>query len=182
MIKYFFIFFFIIFLTNTSANNKNEIIKKLKDTKNINFQFEQNINGKIEKGNCTIEYPKKIFCEYAKSNNKILVSNGKSLVIKTRSSYYRYPIEKTALNYILDKDFLINKIYNLNEKIIDKSYINYTINENESVIDIFFDIKTYNLIGWQTKDIYQNKSKTLLTSILLNQKINKQLFNLPLQN
>ena len=91
MIKYFFIFFFIIFLTNTSANNKNEIIKKLKDTKNINFQFEQNINGKIEKGNCTIEYPKKIYCKYSKSNNKILVSNGKSLVIKTSTGYYRYP-------------------------------------------------------------------------------------------
>ena len=29
----------------------------------------------------------KIYCEYAKSNNKILVSNGKSLVIKTRTSY-----------------------------------------------------------------------------------------------
>ena len=88
MIKYFFIFFFIIFLTNTSANNKNEIIKKLKDTKNINFQFEQNINGKIEKGNCTIEYPKKIYCTYSKSNNKILVSNGKSLVIKTSTGFF----------------------------------------------------------------------------------------------
>ena len=67
MIKYFFIFFFIIFLTNTSANNKNEIIKKLKDTKNINFQFEQNINGKIEKGNCTIEYPKKFIANTLKA-------------------------------------------------------------------------------------------------------------------
>ena len=181
MLKFFLIFFFIIFTCSSSAEIKDKIIQNLKNTSNLDFKFEQNINGKIENGNCTIEYPKKIYCSY-KKKNKILVSNGKSLVIKTTSSYYRYPLEKTPLNLILDKNFLINKIYNLNEKIIDKSYINYTISENESVIDIFFDIKTYNLIGWQTKDIYQNKSKTLLTSILLNQKINKQLFNLPLQN
>ena len=181
MLKFFVIFFISFFVLNANADNKEKIINNLKDTYNLSFQFEQNIEGKIENGNCTIEYPKKMYCSYNK-NNKVLVSNGKSLVIKTLSSYYRYSLKKTPLNLILDKNFLINKIYNLNEKIIDKSYINYTINENESVIDIFFDIKTYNLIGWQTKDIYQNKSKTLLTSILLNQKINKQLFNLPLQN
>ena len=181
MFKFYLIFFFLIFVLGANADNREKIINNLKNTSSLSFEFEQNINGKIENGNCTIEYPKKIYCSY-KKKNKILVSNGKSLVIKTTASYYRYPLERTPLNLILDKNFLINKIYNLNEKIIDKSYINYTINENESVIDIFFDIKTYNLIGWQTKDIYQNKSKTLLTSILLNQKINKQLFNLPLQN
>ena len=97
MLRYLIILFFIFFFTNTQANNKNEIIKKLKDTKNINFQFEQNINGKIEKGNCTIEYPKKIYCKYSKSNNKILVSNGKSLVIKTSTGYYRYPLKKNTI-------------------------------------------------------------------------------------
>ena len=51
-----------------------------------------------------------------KENNKILVSNGKSLVIKTKVSYYRYPLDKTPLNLILDKKFLINKIYNLEER------------------------------------------------------------------
>ena len=124
---------------------------------------------------------KKIHCSYEK-NNKVLVSNGKSLVIKTLSSYYRYPLEKTPLNLILDKNFLIDKIYKLNEKIIDQSYINYTISENDNEIDIFFDLKTFNLIGWQTKDIYQNTAVTLLHSILVNQEIKKQLFKLPAQN
>jgi len=180
MFKFYLIFFFLIFVLGANADNREKIINNLKNTSSLSFEFEQNINGKIENGNCTIEYPKKIYCSYKK--NKILVSNGKSLVIKTTSSYYRYPLEKTPLNLILDKNFLINKIYNLKEEIIDKSYINYTISENESVIDLFFDIKNFNLIGWQTKDIYQNKSKTLLSSILINQKIKKQLFNLPLQN
>jgi len=176
-----FIIFFSFFILNANADNKDKIINNLKNTYNLSFKFEQNINGEIENGNCTIKYPKKMHCSYEK-NNKVLVSNGKSLVIKTLSSYYRYPLEKTALNLILDKNFLINKIYNLDEKIIDQSYINYTINENDNEIDIFFDLKTFNLIGWQTKDVYQNTAITLLYSILLNQEIKKQLFKLPTQN
>ena len=80
MIKYLFIMIFFSSINSSSANNKENIINNLVETKNINFDFEQNINEKIEKGNCVIEYPKKIFCEYSGSNNKILVSNGKSLV------------------------------------------------------------------------------------------------------
>ena len=111
------IFFFLV--NYSHANNKENIINNLFNTKNINFDFEQNINEKIEKGNCVIEYPKKIFCEYSGSSNKVLVSNGNSLVIKTNVSYYLYPLEKTPLNLILDKDYLINKIYNLEERVIE---------------------------------------------------------------
>ena len=182
MFKYFLFLFFFIFITNSNANNKTQIIENLEKTKNFSFKFEQNINGKIENGSCIIEYPKKIFCEYLKNNNKVLVSNGRSLVIKTTSSFYRYPLQKTPLNLILDKKFLIKKISDLNEKIIDQVYINYTIIENNNEINIFFDNKTFDLIGWQTKDIYQNLSITLLSSIQINQKISKNLFKLPLQN
>ena len=53
---------------------------------------------------------KKIFCKYDLDNKKILVSNGKSLVVKTLSSYYLYPLDKTPLNFILDKDFILKKL------------------------------------------------------------------------
>ena len=182
MFKYFFIFISLILFSNTHASNKDKIIENLQNTQNLKFKFEQNINGKIENGSCIIEYPKKIFCKYLKNNNKVLVSNGKSLVIKTTSSFYRYPLQKTPLNLILDKKFLIRKINDLNEKIIDQAYINYTITENNNEINIFFDNKTFDLIGWQTKDIYQNLSITLLSSIQINQKISNNLFKLPLQN
>ncbi len=181
ILRLFIIFYFSFYILNANANNKEKIVTNLKNTSNLSFKFEQNINGEIENGDCTIEYPKKIYCSYVK-NNKVLVSNGKSLVIKTLSSYYRYPLEKTPLNLILDKNFLIDKIYNLEEKIIDQSYINYKITEKENEIDIFFDLKTFNLIGWQTKDVYQNTAVTLLYSILVNQEIKKQLFKLPAQN
>ena len=181
MLKYFFILIFFSLVSNTQASDKDKIIEKLQNTENLNFKFEQNINGKIENGNCTIQYPKKIYCKYQK-NNKILVSNGKSLVIKTRTSFYRYPLNKTPLNLILDKNFLIEKIHNLKEKKLDKTHINFSIVENDNEINIFFDDKTFNLIGWQTKDIYQNVNVTYLSSIQLNQQVDKKLFKLPAQN
>ena len=180
MFKHFIIYIFLILISNANASNKDKIIKNLQNTKNFNFDFEQNINGKIEIGNCTIEYPKKIYCNY-KKNNKILVSNGKSLIIKTITSFYRYPLNKTPLNLILDKNFLIKRIQNLKEK-SNKTYINFEIVENDSKINIFFDNKTFGLIGWQTKDIYQNINVTFLSSIQINQQINKNLFQLPAQN
>jgi outer membrane lipoprotein-sorting protein len=182
MLKYILIFFFSILINNANANNKEKIIDNLKNTYNLNFLFEQNINGKIEKGNCVIEYPKKIFCEYSGSKSKVLISNGKSLFIKTVSSYYRYPLNKTPLNLILNKKFLINKIQNSEERIIDELYTNYTIIENDYEINIFFDNQTLNLIGWQTKDIFQNLNITFLSAIKTNEKINKNIFKAPSQN
>ena len=182
MFKYFFfIFIYLFFFSNSQADNKDKIIENLESTKNLSFNFEQNINGKIENGNCIIQYPKKIYCEYIK-NNKILVSNGKSLVIKTKTSFYRYPLNKTPLNLILDKNFLIKKIRNLKEKKLNKDYINFEIVENDAEINVFFDDKSYNLVGWQTKDIYQNINVTYLSSIQINQKIDQNLFNQPRQN
>ena len=182
MLKLYLIIIFFVLTFNSNAEIKEKIIQNLKNTKNLDFKFEQNVNGKIENGNCTIEYPKKIFCEYARSNNKILVSNGNSLVIKTISSYYRYPLEKTPLNVILDKNILINKIKSLKERTIDNNLINFTIFENNNEISIFFDKQTYDLIGWQNTDMYQNFNITFLSSIRKNRVLSKNLFNLPAQN
>ena len=182
MIKYLLLFFFVISITDTNANNKEKIIKNLKNTNTVDFKFEQNINGKTENGDCTIQYPKKMFCKYSESNNKILVSNGKSLVIKTTTSYYRYPLEKTPLNLILDKNFLLNKISHLKERIVDDSLINYTIFEENNELNIFFDNKTFDLIGWQNKDIYQNFNITFLSIIKKNRILPKNLFKLPSQD
>ena len=182
MLKLYLVIIFFVLTFNSNAEIKEKIIQNLKNTKNLDFKFEQNVNGKIENGNCTIEYPKKIFCEYARSNNKILVSNGKSLVIKTITSYYRYPLEKTPLNVILDKNILINKIKYLKERTIDNNLINFTIFENNNEINIFFDKKTYDLIGWQNTDMYQNFSITFLSSIRKNRVLSKNLFRIPAQN
>jgi len=182
MLKYFLIFFIFILTSYSNAEIKDKIIQNLKNTNNLDFKFEQNINGKMENGNCTIKYPKKIFCEYARSNNKILVSNGKSLVVKTRTSYYRYPLNKTPLNLILDKNYLINKIYNLNGRIVNENLINFRILEKNNEISIFFDKQSYNLVGWQNIDMYQNFNITFISSIRKNRVLSKNLFKIPSQN
>ena len=178
------IFFLIINFKSVAQGLVNEkIIGNLQNIDNLSFEFEQNINGKIENGNCIIEYPKKIFCNYDNFNNKILVSNGKSLVIKTKSgSYYRYLIKNTPLNYILDKNFLIKEIENLKGRIIDDKFINFKIFKDDNQINIFFDNVNYNLIGWQTLDIYQNLSITYIYSLKINQRLKKNIFKLPASN
>ncbi len=182
MLRPFSIFILIILTTYSNAEIKDKIIQNLKKTNNLDFTFEQNVNGKIENGNCTVEYPKKIFCIYATSNNKILVSNGKSLVIKTKTSFYRYPIEKTPLNLILDKNYLISRINELSERIINKNLINFTIREKDNEINLFFDNQNYDLIGWQNKDIYQNLNITYLSLTSKNRILPNNLFKLPIQN
>ena len=182
MRKLLFVIIYLSITSSVSASIKENIIKKFTDIKNVSFDFEQNINGKIENGNCIIEYPKKIYCKYDLSNQKVLVADGKSLVIKTLSSYYFYPLEKTPLDTILNKEYLVRKIKNLDQREVSDDFINFNFIENENEINLFFDKKTYNLIGWQTVDIYQNVSITYLSSIKRNQKLKKEIFKLPEQN
>ena len=182
MKKYILIIFLILSNSQTSAAIKEKIVKILSEVDNVTFDFEQNVGGSIENGTCTIKYPKKIFCKYNLKNKKVLVSDGRSLVIKTNSSYYLYPLDKTPLYFILDKNFLLNKINNLNERVIDDKFVNYKFKENNTEISIFFDVNTYNLIGWQTLDIYQNITITYLSSIKKNRTLDKNIFLIPDRN
>ena len=163
------------------SSTKEKILAKMKLTNNLSFSFIQTIDDKNEYGNCIIKYPKKIFCEYNNVNKKIIVSNGRSLVIKNRNneSYYSYPLKKTPLEFLLDKDFLISKMNLLEPREINNKYLSFKIYENNNEINIFFDKKTLNLTGWQTEDIYQNLIITFISRLKLNQQINEKIFILP---
>ena len=162
---------------------KKDMISKIESTKNLSFNFIQTINNKTENGTCILEYPKKIYCEYDQANKKVIVSNGKSLIIKTNNNnnYYVYPLNRTPLGYLLDKEFIISKIQRLEPRVIDNKYLNFKIFENNNEINIFFDKKSLNLMGWQTEDVYKNLSITSISSVKINQKIDKRKFKL-LQN
>ena len=56
------------------------------------------------------------------------------------------------------------------------------IKKKDNEINIFFDADTFNLIGWQNTDIYQNFNITFFSSIKKNEFISKNLFKLPSQN
>ena len=184
MFKVLIILFIIIFNSPVLSSTKEMIISQMQLTDNLSFNFIQTIDNKNEDGKCIIKYPKKIWCEYNNSNKKIIVSNGKSLVIKTRNkgSYYIYPLNKTPLVFLLDKEYLISKINILEPREIDNKYLNFTIFENNNEINVFFDMKSLSLVGWQTEDIYQNLAVTFISSVKINQEINDKIFILPKNN
>ena len=175
---FFSIFFFNIY-AHSSSNQK--IINYLENINTLQFKFIQRIdNNNIEKGECIILYPKRIFCEYHDIYNKVLISNGKSLVINSDKikNYYRYPLDKTPLNFILDKKFLISK---MNEVEDDKNYPFYYVFNFEyenNLIKVLFDKESLNLMGWETKDIYQNLIQTFLSDININIKVEEKIFSL----
>ena len=178
------IFILLNFYNPALASIKEDIISKMQITNNLSFNFIQTIDDKSESGKCILRYPKKIYCEYDEKNKKIIVSNGSSLVIKTNNSnnYNVYPLNKTPLEYLLDKEYIIFKIRMLEPRDIDDKYINFEIIENNNKINIFFDKKNLNLIGWQTEDIYQNLSVTFISSVKINKKIDEKKFILPKNN
>ena len=184
MFRVLIIFFILNFCNPAFSSTKQKILSQIQLTNNLSFDFVQTIGDKSENGRCIIEYPKKIWCEYNNSNKKIMVSNGKSLVIKVRNSgnYYIYPLRKTPLESLLDKEYLISKIKMIKPREIDGKYLNFSILENNNEINLFFDKKNLNLVGWQTEDIYQNLTVTFISSVVINKNINNKIFILPNNN
>jgi len=184
MLKFLLILFILNFYNPAFSSAKEKIISQMKLTNILSFNFIQTINEKKENGSCIIKYPKKIFCEYTGSDKKIIVSNGKSLVIKIKNSgnYYIYPLKKTPLESLLDKKFLISKIETLDAINVDDQLLSFKIFENNNEINIFFDKRSFNLVGWQTEDIYQNLSITYISSIKINENIDNKIFILPVND
>ena len=184
MLKFLTILLILNFYNPAFSSVKEKIISQMKLTNILSFNFIQKIGKKNENGSCIIKYPKKIFCEYAGSSKKIVVSNGKSLVIKIKNSgnYYIYPLKKTPLELLLDKEYLISKIETLKPRDVDNQFLTYKIFKNNNEINIFFDKKNFNLVGWQTEDIYQNLSITFISSLKINEEIDDKIFKLPANN
>ena len=182
MIKKIFLFFFLFNFFNYSyASIENKIINNFKKINNISFNFKQTINDKIEEGNCIIQYPKKIYCKYNNLKKKLIVSNGNSLVIKNQvgKEYFIYPLDQTPFALILDKNLLLQKIEKLKGKFLDEKYYLFNLENNGNLINIFFDKDSYDLIGWQTEDIYQNLVVTYIFNVKKNSNVDKKIFKLP---
>ena len=175
------IFFFFNLFNNCYGAAKVEIINNFKKINSISFDFKQNIEDKTEEGNCIIKYPKKIYCDYKGIKKKIIVSNGNSLVIKNRASrgYFLYPLDKTPLELILNKNLLLDKIERLETKLVNDKYYIFSLENDVNKINIFFDKDSYDLIGWQTEDIYQNLVITFIYNVKKNLNVSEKLFKLP---
>ena len=175
-----YIIFILIFFypLNIFASSKQLIKNKLELTDNISFKFIQKIGKKTEKGDCIISYPKKILCKYDDIYNKILVSNGRSLVINSKKikNYLRYQLKDTPLNLILDKKFLLDKIDQVETIKENDETFSFKIVHNNNLLNIFFDINSYEIKGWTTTDIYLNKVETRLSNVETNIMIDERIF------
>ena len=174
------LFFFILSTSHAYSTIKSQIVSNLISTNSLKFRFEQKISKKIETGECIIYYPKKIFCEYDDFYKKVLVSNGKSLLINSNrnNQYYRYSLDKTPLNLILDKEFIISKISDLNKETKINELYKFKLDYENLNIVVYFDDKTLNLVGWTTIDIYQNKVETKLSAVETNVFIDEKIFDI----
>ena len=163
---------------NIFASSKQLIKDKLEETENISFKFIQKIGKKTEQGDCIISYPKKILCKYDDIYNKILVSNGRSLVINSQkiTNYLRYQLKDTPLNLILDKKFLLDKLDQVETIKENDETFSFKIVHNNNLLNIFFDKISYEIKGWTTTDIYLNKVETKLSNLETNIMIDERIF------
>ena len=84
--------FFILILTSYSyAEIKDKIIQNLKNTNNLDFRFEQNINGKIENGKIVLKYKESKKEAYSFTTKYDRIENfGETWIIYTKTPYFMF--------------------------------------------------------------------------------------------
>ena len=61
----------------------------------------------------------------------------------------------------------------------NNKYIFFKINENNNNINVFFSKESYEIVGWQIEDIYQNLAVTYIFDKSINNQIDEKKFKLP---
>ena len=167
--------------SNSFSSPKEEIIMNLNKTSNFSFDFIQKIKDEIEIGYCQIKYPRLIHCLYNNKKKKEIISTGKSLIIRNNrdNKFYIYPLKSTPLYYILDKDYLIKQIQNLEKIKINDDIFELNFTKQNNLIIVYFDKKSFDLKGWKTIDVYQNEVLFEVNNVEKNLIIDPKIFDLP---
>ena len=173
-----FVMLFSIIISKANSDITKEVVSTLEKSNNYNFRFIQRINEKKETGNCILVFNRKINCKYDNSS-KILISDGKNLIVKYRNSNISnfYKLENTSFYKILDKRYLINQITKNNVK-SEYGELFTDLNYQNIDIKIFFDKEKLHIKGWKTTDIYNNSVSTEITINEVNKIINENIFDL----
>tara|TARA_B100001179_G_scaffold141157_1_gene101927 strand:- start:24 stop:599 length:576 start_codon:yes stop_codon:yes gene_type:complete len=175
------ILFYLFFLNNSEADLQDRLINKYKTINTLSFDFTQKIGGKVELGNCYIKYPLLMKCEYPKKKKSIITNGKKFVIVKRRyKKIYYYPLEKTPLFYLLNKENIINVIQNYEPTLINSNIIGYEVKDNNSnKLNIFFDKNSLEFSGWKTTDAYSNEVNFFITNIKTNILIENEIFKIP---
>ena len=179
----FIIIFFYFFSINISyANLQEKLINKLIETKNLSFNFIQRIDDKEEIGNCFIEYPLLMKCDYEGDKKKSIISNGRTVAIikKKYKKIYYYPIKITPLFIILKKKKILEIIKNTKPSKVGLKNIEYEFTEKKlKPLKLIFDKNSFELKGWETKDAYSNAVIFSITNLKTNILIEDNFFEIP---
>ncbi len=172
MKNFFYIVFtmLIFFSVDTKGSEKEKIIENLKKINSIKFNFTQTTNDIVENGNCLIVYPKKMRCLYEKEGKEIVVNDDYLFLINTRENKnYNYNIKDTPLGVMLDKENIIEKLSKV-EKFnkIDKNIIAIIDLNSQESIEIHFNSKEMNIVGWKIKNYDKSNLEFLMKNISIN--------------
>ena len=185
--RFYFIFFFIAFYpTNSFANITDDITKKLNETNNIIFSFEQTSTNLNEKGECYLLFPGNLKCTYTNEEGKeIYVKNNSLYIIKHKfKRSYRYPIKNSAFNIVLNKNKILENLKSIDQSKIGSQNDNYFYEirtEDGIFVKIFFSKKTKILKGWETISYNQERVKFNIINPKINTEFNEK-FILPNYN
>jgi outer membrane lipoprotein-sorting protein len=170
----------IFFCVNVKASEKERIIENLKKINSIKFNFTQITNDITENGNCLIVYPKKMRCLYEEQDKEIIVNDDYLFLInKKENKNYNYNIKDTPLGVILDKENIIEKLSKVEQfKKIDKNITAIIDVNSQESIEIYFNSKEMNIIGWKIKNYDKSNLELLMKDIFININTNEK-FEIP---
>ena len=121
-------------------------------------------------------------CDYNNLKQKTIISNGKTVAIikKKYKRVYLYPVKTTLLFKILRKEEIFNLIRNNKPTEIDSNLIVFTASgKKNNTLKVLFDKKSLELKGWKTVDAYSNSVSFLISNLIINQKIEDEIFKIP---
>jgi len=170
----------IFFCINAKGSEKEIIIENLKKINSIKFNFIQSTNHVTENGNCVIVYPKKMRCLYKEQDKEIIVNDDYLFLINKRENKnYNYNIKDTPLGVMLDKENIIEKLSKV-EKFnkIDKNITAIIDLNSQESIEIYFDSKEMNIVGWKIKNYDKSNLEFLMNNISINIYTNEK-FEIP---
>jgi outer membrane lipoprotein-sorting protein len=168
------------FYVSAKATEKDKIIENLKKINSIKFNFTQITNDTTENGSCLIVYPKKMRCLYEEEGKEIVVNDDYLFLINRRKNKnYNYNIKDTPLGVILDKENIIEKLSKV-EKFnkIDKNIIAIIDLNYQESIEIYFNSKEMNIVGWKIKNYDKSNLEFLMKNVSININTNEK-FEIP---
>ena len=169
----------IFFCANLKGSEKDRIIENLNKINSVKFNFTQITNNVTENGNCLIVYPKKMRCIYEENKEIIINDDYLFLINKNENKNYNYNIKDTPLEVMLDKANIIEKLSKV-EKFnkIDKNIIAIIDLNSQESIEIYFNSKEMNIVGWKIKNYDKSTLEFLMNDISININTNEK-FEIP---